>query len=303
MKSRANIVKSSSEPDKSNLWLHNGILKNFSSSGWKSITNVDEVGEDKDKVLVINKDELEIDNYGDEDYIHIVFKVPQDLIPRIEKASTIITTSEDYYEYVYYKCYASNTIVFIGGNSYYNNIELLEYNRSKSTLTERSVFYNEFDSKETFKLLKQKPNVLYVNISTNTDNVVVPTVKLYRTYDDGHEYLENAYLELTSPVLAYIANSEKTYPNITSTAWDKADVSYNGSGLLTLTTPFKLTEWLNQYYKDGTTQHTLYTITFQQSDLGGNKGKLTSGTYYVELNGVIGRVTSRTIDISPFIKE
>ena len=89
MKSRVNIVKSSSEPDKSNLWLHNGILKNFSSSGWKSITNVDEVGKDKDKVLVINKDELEIDNYGDEDYIHIVFKVQQDLVPRIEKAYII----------------------------------------------------------------------------------------------------------------------------------------------------------------------------------------------------------------------
>lgn len=300
MKSRVNIVESQQEPNKKDLWLNNNKLKKFTSKGWEEITSGDEVGEDK--VLVINKDELEIDNYGDEDYIHVVFKVPQDLIPRIEKASTIITTSEDYYEYVYYKCYASDTIIFIGGNAY-NNIEILEYNRSKSTLTERSVFYSEFNSKETFALLNQKPNVLYVNISTNTDHVVVPTVKLYRTYDDCHSYLEDAYLELTSPVLAYIANSEEEYPNITSTAWDKADVFYNGMGILTLTTPFKLTEWLNQYYKDGTTQHTLYTITFQQSDSGENKGKLTSGTYYAELNGVIGRVTSRIIDISPFIKK
>lgn len=302
MKSRVNIVESQQEPNKKDLWLNNNKLKKFTSKGWEEIANGDEVGEAKDKVLVINEDELVIDNYGDEDYIHVVYKVPQDLIPRIEKASTIITTSEDYYEYVYYKCYTSNIIVFIGGHSY-NNIEILEYNRSKSTLTERSVFYKEFDSKKIFKLLNQKPNVLYVNISTNTDNVVVPTVKLYRTYDDCQYYLENAYLELTSPVLAYIANSEEEYPNITRTAWDKADVSYNGMGILTLTTPFKLTEWLNQYYKDGTTQHTLYTITFQQSDFEGNKGKLTSGTYYYELNGVIGRVTSRIIDISPFIKK
>lgn len=303
MKSRVNIVESQQEPNKKDLWLNNNTLKKFTSKGWKSITSGDEVLEDKDKVLVINEDELEIDNYGDDDYIHVVFKVPQDLISRIEKASTIITTSEDYYEYVYYKCYVSNTIVFIGGSSSYNNVELLEYNRSKSTLAKRSVFYNEFDSKETFKLLKQKPNVLYVNISTNTDNVVVPTVKLYRTYDDCQYYLENAYLELTSPVLAYIANSEKAYPNITSTAWDKADISYDGNGRLTLTTPFKLTEWLNQYYKDGTTQHTLYTITFERSSYGENEGKLTSGTYYFELNGVMGKVTSRTIDISPFIKK
>lgn len=303
MKSRVNIVESQQEPNKKDLWLNNNKLKKFTSKGWEEITSGDKVGEDKDKVLVINIDELEIDNYGDESYIHVVFKVPQDLIPRIEKASTIITTSEDYYKYVYYKCYVSDNIVFIGGNSSYNNIELLEYNRSESTLIERSVFYNDFNSEEIFKFLYQKPNVLYVNISTNTDNVVVPTVKLYRTYDDCNYYLEGAYLELTSPVLAYISNSEEEYPNITSTAWDKADVSYNGMGILTLTTPFKLTEWINQYYKDGTTQHTLYTITFQQSDLEGNKGKLTSGTYNVELNGVMGRVTSRIIDISPFIKK